>query len=66
MFKVSVMYPNQEGAKFDMAYYRHTHCQRFTTIPQSQNPRAVPRYSVYHFIVLPLTRGLHPCAELLY
>jgi uncharacterized protein (TIGR02118 family) len=25
MFKVSAMYPNQEGAKFDLEYYRHTH-----------------------------------------
>lgn len=25
MFKVSVMYPNQEGARFDVDYYRTTH-----------------------------------------
>jgi uncharacterized protein (TIGR02118 family) len=25
MFKVSVMYPNQENARFDIAYYRTTH-----------------------------------------
>jgi uncharacterized protein (TIGR02118 family) len=25
MFKVSVMYPNQEGARFDIDYYRTTH-----------------------------------------
>lgn len=25
MFKVSVMYPNQAGARFDLAYYRTTH-----------------------------------------
>jgi uncharacterized protein (TIGR02118 family) len=25
MFKVSVMYPNQEGARFDINYYRTTH-----------------------------------------
>jgi len=25
MFKVSVMYPNQEGAKFNLGYYRNTH-----------------------------------------
>jgi len=25
MFKVSVMYPNKEGAKFDLDYYRKTH-----------------------------------------
>lgn len=25
MFKVSVMYPNQDGAQFDYAYYRDTH-----------------------------------------
>ena len=27
MYKVSVMYPNQEGAKFDFEYYRTTHMQ---------------------------------------
>ena len=27
MYKVSVMYPNQEGAKFDFEYYRSTHMQ---------------------------------------
>jgi uncharacterized protein (TIGR02118 family) len=25
MFKVSVMYPNQKGARFDIDYYRTTH-----------------------------------------
>ena len=25
MFKVNVMYPNEEGAKFDYDYYRETH-----------------------------------------
>ena len=25
MYKVSVMYPNQEGARFDFEYYRTTH-----------------------------------------
>ncbi len=25
MFKVSVMYPNEEGARFDFDYYRTTH-----------------------------------------
>jgi len=25
MFKVSVMYPNEEGAKFDYEYYKTTH-----------------------------------------
>ena len=25
MFKVSVMYPNQDGVKFDFDYYRNTH-----------------------------------------
>jgi len=25
MFKVSVMYPNEEGAKFNIDYYRTTH-----------------------------------------
>ena len=25
MFKVSVMYPNQAGARFDHAYYRDRH-----------------------------------------
>jgi uncharacterized protein (TIGR02118 family) len=25
MFKVSVMYPNQEGAQFDFQYYHQTH-----------------------------------------
>lgn len=25
MFKVSIMYPNQEAARFDMAYYRTKH-----------------------------------------
>lgn len=25
MFRVSVMYPNQEGAKFDFDYYKTTH-----------------------------------------
>lgn len=25
MFKVSVMYPNREGARFDLDYYRTTH-----------------------------------------
>jgi uncharacterized protein (TIGR02118 family) len=25
MFKVSVMYPNQEGAQFDFEYYKTTH-----------------------------------------
>jgi len=25
MFKVSVMYPNQEGAQFDIDYYRTKH-----------------------------------------
>ena len=25
MYKVSVMYPNQEGARFDLHYYRTTH-----------------------------------------
>ncbi len=27
MFKVSVMYPNQAGARFDLAYYRTTHME---------------------------------------
>ncbi len=27
MFKVSVMYPNQEGARFDIDYYRTTHME---------------------------------------
>ena len=27
MFKVSVMYPNEEGAKFDIDYYRTTHME---------------------------------------
>ena len=27
MFKVSVMYPNEKGAKFDFEYYRTTHMQ---------------------------------------
>ena len=27
MFKVSVMYPNQDGARFDLAYYRTTHME---------------------------------------
>jgi uncharacterized protein (TIGR02118 family) len=27
MYKVSVMYPNQEGAEFDIEYYRTTHMQ---------------------------------------
>lgn len=27
MYKVNVMYPNQEGAKFDFGYYRHTHME---------------------------------------
>ena len=27
MYKVSMMYPNQEGAKFDFEYYRNTHMQ---------------------------------------
>ena len=25
MFKVSVMYPNEEGVRFDFEYYRNTH-----------------------------------------
>ena len=25
MFKVTVMYPNEEGVRFDFAYYRNTH-----------------------------------------
>ena len=27
MFKVSVMYPNEEGAKFNIDYYRTTHME---------------------------------------
>ena len=27
MFKTSVMYPNEEGAKFDIDYYRTTHME---------------------------------------
>ena len=27
MFKVSVMYPNRDGARFDLAYYRTTHME---------------------------------------
>ena len=27
MFKVSVMYPNQAGGRFDLAYYRTTHME---------------------------------------
>ena len=27
MFKVSVMYPNEKGAKFDFEYYRTSHMQ---------------------------------------
>jgi len=27
MFKVSVMYPNQEGARFDIDYYRTKHME---------------------------------------
>ncbi len=27
MFKVSVMYPNQEGARFDIQYYRTKHME---------------------------------------
>lgn len=27
MFRVSVMYPNQEGAKFDFDYYQKTHME---------------------------------------
>ena len=27
MFKVSVMYPNQEGSRFDFDYYRTTHME---------------------------------------
>jgi uncharacterized protein (TIGR02118 family) len=27
MFRVSVMYPNQEGARFDFEYYRTTHME---------------------------------------
>lgn len=27
MYRVSVMYPNQEGAKFDFEYYLHTHME---------------------------------------
>jgi len=27
MFKVSVMYPNQAGARFDLGYYRTTHME---------------------------------------
>ena len=27
MFKISIMYPNQEGAKFDFDYYRTTHME---------------------------------------
>lgn len=26
MFRISVLYPNTAGAKFDHEYYRHTHC----------------------------------------
>ena len=29
MFKVSVMYPNQEGARFDIDYYRTKHMKPF-------------------------------------
>ena len=27
MFKISIMYPNQEGVKFDFDYYRTTHME---------------------------------------
>lgn len=30
MFKVSVMYPNQAGARFDLDYYRTTHMELVT------------------------------------
>lgn len=30
MFKVSVMYPNQENARFDLDYYRTTHMELVT------------------------------------
>jgi hypothetical protein len=35
MFKVSVMYPNQPGARFDIDYYRTTHME---LVDQYLNP----------------------------
>jgi uncharacterized protein (TIGR02118 family) len=34
MYKVSVMYPNKEGARFDLEYYRTTHMQLVQTCLQ--------------------------------
>ena len=32
MFRVSVMYPNQEGVKFDIDYYRTKHMELVNTL----------------------------------
>ncbi len=41
MIKVSVFYPNQEGSKFDMAYYCASHMPMVRPPPRHPSPRPI-------------------------
>ena len=43
MFRVSVMYPNDEGATFDHAYYQSTHMK---IVEEAMKPHGLIRFEV--------------------
>ena len=43
MFRVSVMYPNNEGARFDYAYYKNTHMK---LVEEAMKPHGLIRFEV--------------------